>query len=292
MADPKLNQALQAENDRIESAESVLSALRNHGGRLVDALGSKVLVPRDSETELAEAAPANSAQSMVDWYLAWVTRLRDQMVTAGRFYRQLKTFRSTAGRELGQVARVARQAALGIRDQFFSTYGEEHSLTLGISNQVPKKVKALLEYLRYLEERLANPPVPLPEVALGRVGIDLAAQRKAIASLIAKLEAASRGYDDARRQAHAAMVGKDDAVKAYDDDFVWVSTAVEAMFRAAGMDRQAAVVRPSRRRRIVVVEGVNRRGEEPSGEQPASEALDESSRDESSADEVEDVETE
>lgn len=307
MADPKLNQALQAENERIESAESVLSALRNHGGQLVEKLGSKAPVLPGPDGELSESVPARTAQSMVDWYLAWVTQLRDQMVTAGRSYRQARTFRSTVGRELGSVARVARKAAQGIRDQFFSTYGEDYSLTLGISRLVPRRVKALLEYLRYLEERLADPVEPLPEVALGRVGIDIAAQRQAVASLIVELEAANRGFDDVRRKAHAALVAKDDSIAAYDGDFVWVSTAIEAMFRAAGMKRQAEVVRPSRRRRIVVVQGIEPRGEEPSGEEPtgqepdveepsgeeptgdeaSSEPLDESSSDDASANVVE-----
>jgi len=120
-------------------------------------------------------------------------------------------------------------------------------------------------------QKCQAPRQPAPEVALGRVGIDIAAQRQAIASLIVELEAANRGFDDVRRKAHAALVEKDDSIAAYDGDFVWVSTAIEAMFRAAGMKRQAEVVRPSRRRRVVVVQGVEQRREEPGGEEPAGE---------------------
>lgn len=285
MADPKLNLATKAEVDRDRSARSVLGALRTHGNDLVAVLAPRFdpdLFPGSgAETEARLAARAavedSTPRRMVDRTISLLSRIHDEMLETGRHHRTMKVERLAAKRRLRRIRDKVRTALFGVRDQFFSTYGEEFSVDLGFSRITPRAPGELLENVLHLEKRLGTPPEDFPEPAPGRMAIDLGEQLRLLAPLFDELKAAVETYETVLRNSQTAFINKIDAIKAFDKDFTWLAGTAESMFQLARMPLQAELVRPSRRRTGVtqvvsgetVPTGDETDGEDPTGDEPA-----------------------
>lgn len=250
MADPKENLALIAENKRLASTTSVLSALRSYGPKLVSNLNGKL---RRGREELVAAA-AGTPQAMVDWYELLVSQIHSEMIDAGRDLRTAKSVAANARRNLGRTVRKIRTAYAGVRDQFFSVYGEEEALKLGFSRHTPRNAVVLQEHIEYLLLRL-DQVTEMPEPRFGRLPVDLPAQRTVLQPAVLELAEAIQAKNHRQRQLQDAVVVKDEAIGKYDKDFLPLAHGTEALFQIAGMDRQAATVRPVQRRGVTVVEG-------------------------------------
>jgi len=269
MADAKVNLALKLEADRVESADYVLWALETHGETVVTRLET-----RPSPTVRPALADAGLAapRVMIEWFHENVSRIRAELVKSGRVHRSAKIERASCWGRLEGAARTAGTAVSGVRDQFFSTYGEDFSLRLGFARQTPQRYVELQEYLGYLLERLSQPLDAMPEPAPGRLPIDVPAQVALIKPLYEEMKDARDCYHVARRETHAAMLQRNEAVESYDDDFPWLAGGFENLLRMAGLKPLAAAVRPSLRRKglIALVAGEASEPDEPGGEDPVS----------------------
>lgn len=269
MADPKVNLAFKLEANRVESADYVLWALETHGETLVNRLES----PADPtvKTALAESGLV-PPQVMIDWYHEQVSRVRAELVKKARVYRSARSERSSCWQRLFDSARTVGSAMSGIRDQFFSTYGEEFSMRLGFARQTPQRYVELQEYLGYVLERLSQTLGSMPDPAPGRLPIDVPGQIALLEPLHASVKGARECYHVARREAQLALLVRDEAVESYDGEFPWLAGGFENLLRIANMKPLAAAVRPSTRRKglIAVVAGEAPDPGDPTGEDPAS----------------------
>jgi hypothetical protein len=252
VADPNQNLALKGENDRLSSATAVLSTLRTYGTKLILKLSSE---PAPGSLPVTTGSGDPRVAGMVSWMTSRTASIRDLIQETGRALRVSKGRRTAATRRLDRGAERVRKAVIGIRDQFFSTYGEEVALDLGFSRSTPEIGVSLLEHITYLYERVLHPVGELPEPTAGRFAIDLGGVPVLLKPLMDELQLLVDESEDQRRQTQDATVQKNDAIAVYDRDFGGLASSIQGMFRMAGMPLQARFVRPVRRRGVTVVLG-------------------------------------
>lgn len=160
----------------------------------------------------------------------------------------------------GQLARVVELA--GRRDDFASgLFGHfikvRHSLenlyggirgftVVGVAGSTLRDPSGLVKQVRETVDFLGSPKVTLPvvdgfNVDHTRVAVRLATDADALDEVLAEVA-------EARKDAEATRLQKNDAIKAYDRTFLYVARTIEGLFNIAGLHDAADRVRPSSRR--------------------------------------------
>ncbi|MEE8507947.1 MAG: hypothetical protein V3T07_02685 [Myxococcota bacterium] len=163
---------------------------------------------------------------------------------------------------------------VAIRTTFYQAFGPELALAIGFETNVVREPAALELQVDRLVSNLSAPGLELPEPRFAGVALSPPALVEVFQPNLDKLKAARAALDREVRKSDKTLVVKNQAVEAYDREFLILSRCLEAAFVLGGEPDLAKRVRPSLRRpgRRQEVENGEPEGDEPSpGDSPPSE---------------------
>lgn len=232
---------------RLASCRVVLWALETHGPRLVHNLRAT------TNWTLATAIPT-LIEPLLKLLARVLTAARDALITSDRDLRDQKAKASDYRQQRDEAFKVLGPFVGGLKDTFLGAYGAKAIQRVGFSLRTPQQPAELFEHAEHLGNRLVEPGLELPESRLKIVDldpVDAAGEMRPMVELLGqRLEEVSR--ED--RLAEAMKIAKDEALKSYDNTFLWVARTAESLFRLAELPEVARRIRPSIRRRGLTTE--------------------------------------
>ncbi len=236
-----VNRPLTAVTARIQSCRTVVWAIDTFGGRLVDELGPS-FVPLLGE---GQEMPF---ETQLELFKKRLILVRDQLVAADRAYRDQRAQETSfRGRRDAAVAEVNRDV-VDLRAALTGVYTVEKLAELGFARRTPQLPEELSEQASYLAVRLSDPDLDLSGARFEfRVEASnlVASLTGSSATLVQAIEDLSRE----ERKTEALKLAKDDALKEYNNSFLWIARAVESLLSLANLAEVARRVRPSTRRK-------------------------------------------
>ncbi len=135
-----------------------------------------------------------------------------------------------------------------VRHSLENLYGGVRGFTvIGVTGQTLRDPAGLLKQVRETVDFLGSPKVALPVVE--GFNIDHSRVSERLASDAEELEGVLTDHAEARKEAEATRLSKNDAITAYDQTFLHVARTVGGLFHIAGLHDAAERVRPPERRK-------------------------------------------
>jgi hypothetical protein len=135
------------------------------------------------------------------------------------------------------------------RDTFAGALGRSKLEILGFTRRLPNTAEALLLHTRYLIAQVSDPGLDLSGAKPGVVLDVTALVNEGLLPAVDRLEGEVENVGREAKVTQTAVDVKDKALDEYNLEFFEVAHVLESYFRLAGLDKAAARVRPSTRRR-------------------------------------------
>ncbi len=252
---------------RMKSSKIVLSAIESHGQQMAKVLDEKYF----SHLEEGQVMPFDTQLRLFEKEL---NRLTTELRQAERRNRKQKAREAKArGRRDADVKEV--NAKVGrVRRTFSGVYDDDQMAEIGLARRNARDSEVLLEQAVTLATNLEQPDLELTEAKLGGIDVHASAMAQDIKPSADKLQQSLSELRREERQTEATLIAKNEAMEEFNHGFLWIARSVESQLQLAGLDEQAARVRPSSRRPGVTeqLETSGTEGGEPAAEDDTSEA--------------------
>ncbi|MEM9494106.1 MAG: hypothetical protein AAGC55_33480, partial [Myxococcota bacterium] len=218
---------------------TVVSSVRSHSDELAQRIGT-ILFP--------DGAPA--AVDLGALYRAVAAALE-------RTYLRVEHADREVARELGEdrqargerdhQAEAMRDTLVRLRGLVAGAHGPEAVDAVGLSGAIPTRTEALVPFARNTADKLVTLSAPAPALSFTTLNLDAAAA--ALRQQAERLDRALSELARDRRETQAAQDAHHRANDAWQRDYSALARIIESSFLLAGMEHQAARVRPTSRRR-------------------------------------------
>lgn len=227
--------------ERMQSCELVLWALVTFGRQMVD-----VLVERfSSHLEEGQAMPFATE---LELFKKELTRLRDDLRAADRHLRTQKLQETQSRKRRDAVIKDVNAKVAKLRRLFGGVYEDDQLAEVGFARRNARPPEELLEQAAYLVVRLGRKNLQLTGSQYDDFELDAPKFARELKPRVTKLRLALTALRRQERQTEAAQLAKNEAMEEFNQGFVWMARTVESYLRLAGLEKQAALVRPSTRR--------------------------------------------
>ena len=248
--------------ERMQSCEVVLWALVTFGRQMVD-----VLVERfRSHLEEDQAMPF---ETEIELFKKELTRLRDELLLAERHHRTQKVRETRARGRRDKVITEVNAKVARLRRLFGGVYDDDQLAEVGFARRNARLPEELLEQAAYLVARLGRKNLALTGSQYDDFELEAPKFAKDLKPHVVQLRQAMTELRKQERRTEATQLVKNEAMEEFNQGFLWMARVVESYLRLAGLEKQAALVRPSSRRKGVTEqqpELPEAEGEEPEAE--------------------------
>ncbi len=241
MLNKTLNQPSRMMTARMKSCDVVLSAIETDGPQMIGLLGEKY----SSHLEEGQVMPFETQLQLFEKELI---RLRDELREAERRNRDQKARETKArGRRDADVKRV--NAKVGrVRKVLTGVYDDQQAAEIGLARRNARDPEVLLEQAATLAVHLGRSELELAEAQLGGIDVDAPQLAQDVKPSADRLRRSLSGLRREVKRTEATQIAKDEAMAEFNHGFLWIARSIESQLRLAGLEEQAARVRPSSRR--------------------------------------------
>lgn len=268
MADSKIMVPVKKVKVRIASCNDVLEAVDTYGGDLVRRYAAR----RPSATFAASGAhPMEETLQMLRQDLF---EARELMVDTDRVYRGYQASVQAVRSRRENLRGELRTALIDVRDVAIGLFGVDASHQLGFARQTPEDDTGVLEQAKNLVLRLEDPQVIAPKPRYEGFAADKAGISSGLGPRVEDLEGCVADLGHERRGLEKALAIRDEALDEFNEVFLQVARAIEALFRLVGLGKIADRIRPSAHRPGLTSKVLFRDGDpdgaddEPAGDTP------------------------
>lgn len=176
-------------------------------------------------------------------------RRRDALTRTERQLRRRERLRSRRVRHRNRAAKELRVLMVAGRGLSSHLFGDDKLAEIGFAQRVEEAAEALLEQAVAVVDTLRDPAFVAPKPLLRTFAPDLRDLATDLEPAIGKVRGALEDLEAARCDVRLALHDRNEALEAFNRDFLHVARIVEGLLRRAGLDDLADRVRPSTRRR-------------------------------------------
>ena len=256
--------------DRKTSCDIVLSALEKNGPQMTGVLGEKYA----SHLDEGQVMPFETQRQLFEKELI---RLCDQLVDAERDNRDQKVQETlTRARRDADVQEVNAKV-VRVRRILSGAYDDGQAAETGLARRNARASEVLLEQATTLVTKLEQPDLAFGESQLGQFEVDAPMLAQGLKPSTDSLRQSIDELVNEVRQSEVTLIAKDRAMAEFNHGFLWIARSVESLLQLAGLEEEAARVRPSSRRPGVTerLETSGAEGDEPAADDNSGEPVSE-----------------
>ncbi len=227
--------------DRKKSCDIVLSALGTHGQQMVGNLGGKY----SPHLEDGQVMPFETQLQLFEKELI---RLRDQMVEDERLNRDQKARETEARARRDADVREVNAKVGRARRVLTGVYEVDQAAKAGLARRNARDSEVLLEQATTLIAHLERSDFALIGSQLGQFEVDAPVLAQGLKPSADRLRQSIDDLVQEVRQSEVTLLAKDESMAEFNHGFLWIARSIESLLQLAGLEEQAARVRPSSRR--------------------------------------------
>ena len=174
---------------------------------------------------------------------------RDALTRTERQLRRRERIRSRHASRRHEATRKLRSLMVAARGLVAQVFGPEKLAEVGFATRVEEASEGLLEQASAVLAQVLDPGFVAPVALLKGLRLDLRDLATDLEPAIAVLRSALEDREASRCDFNLALHDRNEALVAFNNEFLHVARIVEGLLRRAGLDDLADRVRPSTRRR-------------------------------------------
>ncbi len=225
---------------RMKSCEIVLSALETHAPQMADVLGSKYSLHLDE----GQVMPFDTQLQLFEKELIG---LRDRLHKADRSNRTQKAQETESRARRDADVKQVNAKVIRVRRVFSGVYEDDQLAKIGLARRNARESDVLQEQAAYLADNLEQ-SLELTGSQLGQFEVDPSIMAQVLKPSADQLRQSLSELHHEERQTEATQIAKNEAMEEFNHGFLWIARSVESLLQLAGLEEQAARVRPSSRR--------------------------------------------